>query len=127
MCSSNLTTLGWKKWCNHFDGSAEMLTVSTLQDKEKPTFAYCPANFNVTLRNQNINTTVSWGEPIVRDNVPGVSMSSSIPSGAVFGIGLYLCIAGHDVLSVFINIISIIMIVFIIAVTMIMIYYFLIL
>ncbi|MFQ5446303.1 MAG: HYR domain-containing protein, partial [Saprospiraceae bacterium] len=58
----------------------------TVEDNIAPSIT-CPANITVSNDLDSCNAVVNWADPIVSDNCPGATFTSTIASGSIFAVG----------------------------------------
>jgi hypothetical protein len=72
------------------DGSGNTFTCSfdvTIEDNQAPILTSCPADITVSSNEGSCDVAVSWVSPTANDNCPGVQLTTTHPSGSLFGPG----------------------------------------
>jgi len=72
------------------DGSGNTYTCSfnvTIEDNQHPVLTSCPADITVSSSEGTCDVVVSWVSPTANDNCPGVQLTTTHPSGSLFGPG----------------------------------------
>jgi hypothetical protein len=72
------------------DGSGNTFTCSfnvTIEDNQHPVLTSCPADITVSSAEGTCDVAVSWVSPTANDNCPGVQLTTTHPSGSLFGPG----------------------------------------
>ena len=72
------------------DGSGNTYTCSfnvTIEDNQYPVLSSSPADITVSSAEGSCDVAVSWVSPTANDNCPGVQLTTTYPSGSLFGPG----------------------------------------